>query len=298
MGCEVNVQLEADEGAVDMLRHIPTQVAAIEAALTRFRPDSELMRFNKRAGQWVPVSDILFRNIHSARQAARLTDGLYNPLILPALVASGYERSFEQIGIAAPQPAHPAADWREIELNMQARECRIPTASAIDLGGIAKGWTAAWIAEHLAQTGPCLVNFGGDMVAHGKPDNQPGWPVEIEDPLTGAVFACIHLRNASIATSGTDFRRWQDRDGGTHHHIIDPRSGSAAQSDVLAVSVIHPNATQAEASAKAVLLRGAEDGLNWLNHQWHSTGIVFRHDGGILATSNFAELIEERNVQS
>ncbi|MCA9915287.1 MAG: FAD:protein FMN transferase, partial [Anaerolineae bacterium] len=192
----------------------------------------------------------------------------------------------------------PIADWREIDLRISASEVCIPHGAALDLGGTAKGWAAQLIADGLAEVGACLVDFGGDVVGRGAPDRLPGWPVEIEDPFTGQAFASVYLQDASIATSGTDFRHWRDANGDVVHHIVDPRTGKSAATDVLAVTVIHPQAVHAEAYAKAVLLQGAERGLSWLNNQWNGAGLVFRLDGATLANSRFTDLSIERNKHS
>ena len=284
MGCQVNVQIEADDQGADVLRDLPQRFTDIEAALTRFNPSSELMKLNQCAGDWVTVSDLLFANIRAAKHAALLTDGLYNPLILSALVGSGYDRSFEQIDRPKASSTEPAPDWRGIDLNLQTSEVNIPAGAALDLGGIAKGWTAATIADELAAYGACLVNIGGDIVGRGAPTGFPGWPVEIEDPFTGDAFTTVYLHDQAISTSGIDYRHWQSVDGKQRHHIIDPRTGEPAVTDVLSATVIHPSATNAEAYAKAVILQGAEHGLAWLNQQWHTAGLVFRQDGAAFRT--------------
>ncbi|HEX2905791.1 MAG TPA: FAD:protein FMN transferase [Phototrophicaceae bacterium] len=294
LGCQVTVQLETEADGMALLGQLPAQVEALEAQLSRFRPESELMQVNQQAGAWVATSEILFNNLQAAKQAARITDGWFNPLVLPAMLANGYDRSFEQL---APSPAAeniPAADWHSLELRLPTREIRIPAGSALDLGGIAKGWTAARLADTLAAYGPCLVNIGGDMVARGTPTAADGWPVSINDPYSDTPLASLALTDTAIVTSGVDFRRWKTQDGHTHHHIIDPRTGAPVQTDVLTVTVVHPQATTAEAYAKAVILLGAEAGLHWLNHQWHAAGVVVRHDGAVLSTSRFVLLLNER----
>src|SRR6185436_17837346 len=104
------------------------------------------------------------------------TDGLYNPLILDALIAAGYDRSFEQIhGNTHLKLPTNVTDWHEIEIHIKQREVRLP--SQIDLGGVAKGWAAEQIADQLSPYGACLVDLGGDMVARGRPEGQTGWRV-------------------------------------------------------------------------------------------------------------------------
>lgn len=293
MGCQVTAQVETDserEGKA-LLADLPAQVEAVEARLSRFRPESELMRFNRQAGQWVEVSDLLLENIHAAKHAARLTDGLYNPLVLPALLASGYDRSFEQI--TAPQATEPlpVMGWQTVELRLDSREVRIPAGSAIDLSGIAKGWMAAKLADQLAPYGSCLINLGGDMAARGAPTDQPGWVVEVENPHTGDALTKLWLSSGSITTSGVDYRRWKTQDGAPRNHIIDPRTGLPVQTDALVATIIHPNAPTAEAFAKAVLLKGAQMGLKWLGQQWDAAGLVFQQDGKVLSTPNFRQYI-------
>lgn len=294
MGCQVNVHIETEADGNVILRQLPFQVETVEARLSRFRPDSELMQLNRRAGEWIRTSEILFENVQAAKHATRLTDGLFNPLVLPALLANGYNRSFEQITMPHKAENIPAADWRGIELKLATHEIRIPVNSALDLGGIAKGWTAAKLADDLAKNGSCLVNMGGDMAARGAPDGLPGWQIEVSDPFSDASLISLWLTDTTIVTSGVDFRRWETQEGQTQCHIVDPRTGHSVATDVLTVTVVHPHAPTAEAYAKAIMLRGAEAGLNWLNQQWHAAGLVIQHDGKVLTTSNFAQLRNER----
>lgn len=292
MGCGITVQLETELNGQSLLNTLPAQVEAVEAALSRFRPQSELMLLNRQAGSWVAVSPVLFENISVAKQAARQTEGWFNPLVLPALIASGYDRSFTDIRSPRTLEPVPAGDWQAIELRSAAREVRIPTGSALDLGGIAKGWVAMKLANDLAPYGPCLVNLGGDMVARGAPHGLPGWQINVEDPHRSKTLVSLWLRDASLVTSGVDYRRWFSADGKMRHHIVNPYSGMPAETDVYTVTIQHANAPTAEAYAKAVLLRGGEQGLNWLQSQWNAAGMVVRLDGAVLVTPQFETLIQ------
>ncbi|MBK8024530.1 MAG: FAD:protein FMN transferase [Chloroflexi bacterium] len=291
MGCAVEVRLSpADErlDAAEVLRGLSALVEDWEEELSRFRSTSGLMQLNARAGAWTPVSETLFEVISCARHAGWLTGGLYNPLILPALIAQGYDRDFAQIAQAGAAASTSAAintpSWETIELRTTHREVRIPEGAALDLGGIAKGWAADRIANTLAPYGACLVNLGGDIAVHGAPNDQPGWAVHIGDPLHDQPFATVYLRSGSIVTSGADYRRWRVQDGTWRHHIIDPRTGGSANSDVLSVTVIHADGALAEAYAKAALLLGSNAGLRWLDNQWATPGLVIRTDGAVVAT--------------
>lgn len=292
MGCTVEAQLWTDADGSALLSALPSQFERLEAQLSRFRTGSDLMRLNARAGQWTTVSDDLFENVVAAKQAARLTNGLYNPLVLPALIASGYDRSFECIDVAQPDRVGMVGNWQQIHLRRETREVLLPAGSALDLGGIAKGWTAQHLADQLAVEGACLISIGGDMAVRGAPNNAEGWRITIAEPDSDQALCQLFLRDSAIVTSGIDYRRWQTRDGQPRHHIIDPRTGQSAQTDVRAVSIVHPHAPTAEAYAKAVLLLGGEAGLKWLNQQWDAAGMLVRSDGSVLATSNWLTIME------
>jgi thiamine biosynthesis lipoprotein len=292
MGCQINVWLETDGDGSAILQQVPDWIEAIETRLSRFRPDSELSRLNTRVGDWVTVSETMCHALAEARRAARITDGLVTPLVLPALLAAGYDRSFDLLsdGSSPPAPAHDTNtshntdslnQWGMIQLDVRSSRVWLP--GPVDLGGTAKGWAAERIADQLAEYGACLVDLGGDIVGRGS-----SWPVQVHDPFHAETpFNTIGLADRAIATSGTDFRRW----GVNKHHIIDPRSGQPAVSDLVSATVIHPDAVLAEAFAKAVLLQGSLNGLAWLAQYPDAAGLAFDHEGRVLATENFLPYI-------
>lgn len=292
MGCQINVWLETHHDGTAILNQVPEWIEAYEQTLSRFRPDSELSELNRQAGKWVKVSPILLENLHTARQASRLTDGLYNPLILPALLAVGYDRSFADMPAVMDRPDQDVVvpDWQEVEVDLKNHQVRLPAGSQVDLGGIAKGWVAEVIANRLAEFGPCLVDMGGDVVSRGR-----AWEITVEeagDAEEAPALLNIKIANASVVTTGIDYRHWVVN-GRTQHHIIDPRTGHPADTDILTVTIIHPHAPTAEAYAKAVFLLGSEAGLNWLHEQWHGAGMVTLNDGTVLASSRFLQRVME-----
>jgi thiamine biosynthesis lipoprotein len=119
----------------------------------------------------------------------------------------------------------------------------------VDLGGIAKGYAAERAADLLAAAGPCLVNVGGDIATRGG-----RWPVGVE---TADGSLTLELGGGGLATSGRDHRHWR-RGGVEQHHLIDPRTGSPAQTDLLRVTAVARNAVEAEVAAKSLFLAGAE----------------------------------------
>ena len=262
MGCEMAIWLDVDTATAEAI--LPTAAQMFheaEARLSRFRPTSELMQLNQRAGEWVAVSAELWGVVQEALHWAAVTEGLFDPTQLNALVGLGYDRSFEQLPMQSMTvpPAPRASQWAAVEMNPDGRAIRLPATIQLDLGGIAKGYTAQQVADFLRPWGPALVNAGGDVTATAAPQGWAGWPVGLAKPL-GLVAAedvpgTVWLVEATLATSGTDYRRWQ-HNGRTVHHIIDPRTGTAAETDLLTVAVLGRTASEAEAWATAALVAG------------------------------------------
>jgi thiamine biosynthesis lipoprotein len=231
------------------------EVYVFEARLTRFHPGSELSRFNAAAGTRVDVSPLLEELLRTTLDAFALTDGLVNAAVLPALLAAGYDRSIEQVqrraDAIAPSPgaAIPAPQLPEV-LEVGRGWARLAPGCAVDLGGVGKGWLADRLAERLDNA---AVNLGGDVAAIGEGPDGGGWSVGLCDGWA------VSLRRGGVATSGTTARRWA-----TGHHLIDPRTGAPAGTDVTEASVVATDTATAEALCKAAVLLGSTAAPPWL----------------------------------
>lgn len=241
------------------LRATRAWIARMHDRLTRFDPASELSRFNRSGGGWIPVSPELEALLRVALAAYEDSGGLVHAGILPALLAAGYTRDLA----AGPTPRTAlqvvVPPLPEL-LAVRRGEARLAPGGAVDLGGLAKGWLADRAIERIGTN--ALANLAGDLAAIGDgPDGAagpegPGWPV-------GFGGTTVLLRDGGAATSGTAGRRW----GEGLHHLIDPRTGAPADSDLVEVSVLAATATEAEVLAKTALLLGSIDGAALLDRR-------------------------------
>jgi thiamine biosynthesis lipoprotein len=218
--------------------------------LTRFTETSELSRFNASTGSAVRVSDELAALLRESLRAYEISDGLVHAATLPGLLAAGYTRDFTLGGTPTTPPPAPPRPLPEL-LELRGNEARLEKGAAIDLGGIAKGWLADRLAERMSEN--CLVNLCGDLYARGGGENGEGWPVGFGEKT-------VLLKDMGAATSGTTKRSW----GPGLHHLIDPRTGRPAVTDLHEVSVLAKTATDAEIYAKVALLLGSRAGEAWL----------------------------------
>ena len=223
-----------------------------------------------------------------AVQTAERSAGLVTPLVLGALEEAGYDRSFDLLaGLSlddwadGPQDDRSAPGLADLFLDPFERTVCLPPGMRLDLGGVAKGWAANRAMEYLRETGPALVNAGGDIAISGPLQDGCFWPVGILDPQRPeSNLGTLLLPQSGVATSGIDYRRWQFHEA-WQHHIIDPRSGKPAQTDILSTTIIAPTVTTAEVAAKMVLISGSQVGMEWLSDHPSLAGLVIRQDGQV-----------------
>jgi thiamine biosynthesis lipoprotein len=238
------------------LRRAQGWVLSMHQRLSRFLPDSELSRLNAAAGRWSGVSDELELLLRAALEAYESSGGLVHAGVLHSVRATGYTRSLVEGPTAGGGPPPPPPALPDM-LQVAPGRARLRLGTGVDLGGLAKGWLADRLASELGAN--CLVNLGGDLFALGAGPDGRGWPV-------GVAGATLMLREQGAATSGTWRRSWRTpgRGGRLVHHLIDPRSGRPAASDLTEVSVVSESATAAEVHAKAALLLGSAEAPRYL----------------------------------
>ncbi len=266
MGTEVTA-LVPPGVAVEAVRR---RFGAVEAACSRFLPDSDLSRVNRSPAGRIVMPGLLAEVVAAGAVQRDLTGGLVDAG-MGALVRSwGYDATFEEVvGLdAEPDPGDTPA-WAVRNGVLHRRPGML-----LDLGGVAKGWTA----DRAVEAGEAVVvSAGGDVRS-----SDPATVVDVLGP-EGSPAASLHLGAAALATSSTSRRRWIV-EGRPAHHLIDSRTGRPASTPVVSASTICRTAVEAEAAAKAVLLLGAE-GLAWASRMpWVRDAVVVWHDGTVYAT--------------
>lgn len=247
MGTDVELLVDAEGEVGPAFASAQAEFERLEGLLSRFREDSQLSVLN-REGSLQAGSDLV-RVTQLALEARERTGGRFDPTVLDAVAAAGYDRSFEEISDAVA-PIRPSASCGGgVRLDPGTGRIELDPGVRLDFGGIGKGYAVDRACALLAESGPCLVNAGGDLAACGR-----SWPVGVE---TAQATMTLELDGGALATSGVDRRRWRTA-AGEAHHLIDPANGRPAESDVLRVTVVAPTAVEAEVLAKALFLAGAE----------------------------------------
>src|SRR5207302_6734762 len=209
LGTTANV-LVTEPGAIAAARRaVEDELAEMDVAASRFRPDSELSLVNGAGGRRVRVGPLLVTALTVALRAAELTDGDLDPTIGRALRLSGYDRDFAEVARVGPalgQQAMPAPGWRAVELDPAEGSVRVPPGVEVDLGATAKALAVdrAAASAHVASDCGVLVSVGGDIAVCGPPPPD-GWAVRVTDDHRdgGGCGQTIPVVDRGLATSST-----------------------------------------------------------------------------------------------
>ena len=298
MGCQMLAVLDGPVfRAAERLKLVPGWFEEWEDSLSRFRPDSELNRLNAQPETAVRLSRTLWEVLQAAIEAFRESRGLVTPTVLDALTMAGYDRSFDLItgpGMNVGTAAVPAPQLDKVlELDEVMRSARLAAGVHLDLGGVAKGWAAHQAVRRLDSYAPALVDASGDIAVSGPRRDGSPWIGGIANPFDPqSDLGILSITGGGVATSGRDYHRW--RQGNTwQHHLIDPRTGMPAETDVLSVTVTAPTVMEAETVAKTALILGSQVGLAWLNHQPGLEGLIVLENGQRLQSQNFQNIFLE-----
>jgi len=119
-----------------------------------------------------------------------------------------------------------------------------------------------------------LVDLGRDIVTRGRPHDQPVWVVGIEGVHTPDVpLARAALSGQAMASSG-NYRRFRTIQGKRYGHIIDPRHGHPAETEIEAVTCIAKSCLMAGFCARTAFILGVRQGIDLIESQAHVDGII------------------------
>jgi FAD:protein FMN transferase len=277
------------------------ELAAVDAACSRFREDSELSRLNRAGGREITISRYFADALAAALTAAEATDGDVDPTCGRSLIAIGYDRDFDELrrDVSARSPAGrltvtgaPVAGWWLVELDRRRRTARVPRGVLLDLGATAKALAADRAALRIAEAFGCgvLVNLGGDIRVAGPPP-EGGWRIGIADDLAPddvpedvALAQTVVITAGGLATSSTKVRSWR-RGTASLHHIIAPETGLPAQTCWRTASVAAASCVDANAASTAAVIRG-ERAPGWLAGLY-LPGRLVRHDGTVVIVADW-----------
>lgn len=260
---------------------------------------SEVAQINDAAGvNAVKISAETLTVLRKAIEFAELTDGAFDPTIGPLVAAWGISTDHPRVPTEIEiDYLTSLIDWRKIEIQEENSEVFLSQPGmAIDLGAIAKGHAADEAAAVLRANGvkSAFVNLGGNVYVIGtKPDGSP-WRIGIRDPFAPEATSFVGVISAadtSVVTSGT-YERYFVKDGVLYHHILDPKTGYPAESDLASVTIVSPESIVADAVSTSVFLIGWEAGKELIEALPNVEGVLVDKNRSVWVSSGLRDKFE------
>jgi len=241
---------------------------------SRFDPESELSKFNRRLGSFEVASPDMHTVALHALSYHKESDGLFDPRILPILEDIGYRADFS----LRETPPSPPRKLLPIQITSLKRDLKIWGEMIrfdvpMDFSGIAKGYILDRMAGSLAEDGwnNFLVDAGGDMFVRGTNREGASWRIDVENIPEGKLL--LEFSEKGVATSGITRRQWKSSKGERFHHLVHPKHPYIFSFDLLSVTVISRNVERADFLAKTLFFMGIKDGL--ATAEKHSIPAIF-----------------------
>ncbi len=285
MGTRCAVELWSEDHAAGdaSIDAVFADMRRIDAAMSTYKPDSEVSHVNARAGKGpVVISKELFALLETG---AAVLQGSRMACSTSPTRASVYlydYRAHIHPDEATIDKALPSIDYRQQQLDAAKHTIAFgKPGMRIDLGGIGKGYAVDRGIDILKARGVthAMVNAGGDTRVMGDRFGKP-WVIGIRHPdREDEVVLRIPLEDAAFSTSG-DYERFFDEGGVRYDHIIDPKTGHSPHG-VRSVTVIASTATRTDGLTKSVFIMGAKEGIAFIDQLDDADAIVIESDGKV-----------------
>ncbi|HOL22041.1 MAG TPA: FAD:protein FMN transferase [bacterium] len=288
MGTFVSITMEKSPNYEKILDGAFSIIKKLEKKFSVYIPDSEISRLNRE--KKIEASSDIIHVIKKSIEVSKITGGAFDITILPLI---NLYRESEKTG-APPSEEKIRMILQCIgyeKIRVKDNIIQIPKKTEIDTGGIAKGYMVDSTANFLKKNGinSGLVNAGGDIYCFGKNPEGGKWKIGIRDPFhKEKTVKTLYLNNCGVATSG-DYERYLYIKGKKYGHIINPLTGKTVQDFPVAVTVIAPDATTADAFATAFFVLGIEKSINLVNKLEGISVFIINGDGKFYESRNFSK---------
>jgi len=266
------------------------RVQEIEARMSATLPDSQIYRINAGAGRTgVTVTDDVLFMIEEGLRHYELTDGLFH--IGLGTLTSLWGLSTQQPQVPSREAIQSTLEAIDVaSIDISGSQVRIrQRGTAIDLGGIAKGYAVDEAARVLQDSGITsgVVNFGGDVYALGEKPDQTPWYVGVKEPVPGStdLVGRLGITNRAVVTSG-DYERYlvDETSGERFHHILNPLTGRPASNELVSVTIASDTALEGDILSTAAFVMGLENGYRYVMDTPGAEAIFITRDNEVILT--------------
>jgi thiamine biosynthesis lipoprotein len=263
------------KGVGGLKEKIDARLEDINRVFSTYIKNSEISRFNalSKVDKRFRISDDFVQVMKAGRKIHQLSEGAWDGTVNPLVDLWGFgptQRQTQKPPLSEIKTLMQNIGFDHIQIEEPHFLVKNLTTVTLDLNSIAKGFAVDQVSSLIAAAGHknYLVEIGGEVYAYGVHPDGKKWRVGINRPQKDAafneVYKVVSLHNQAFATSG-DYRNFFEIDGVRYSHVIDPRTGYPVSNGVVSVSIIADNSTLADGLATAIMVMGAEKGMQLVN---------------------------------
>lgn len=275
---QIGLVLPENSSADSLFANMWLTLFTFERSASRFIETSEVTQLNMHPAVRHPITPLFRELLLASSRCAQQTEGLYNPFVLPAVQRTGYMRSATSSDSKAVHDVRSRRITAADKLEIGADWARIPYGTAIDMGGCGKGFIIDQLAT-MAREAECAggwIEASGDIYAWGHDANGNNLRIAIQDQDNAQnekYFITVPSEGCGVATSGTYTRPGVRQKNGSHH-IIDPRSGEPAHTDLRLATVVAKTAILADVLASCAIIVGSKSASVYLQNHGASSWLL------------------------
>jgi len=292
-----------DKSSTKVLDKAFKRISEIEDTMSLNKDNSEVININNAAGEKpIKISDGTMKVLKEGLKFAGLTVGKMDITIGPLVKLWGIGTDAAKVPSKEEIQAKKALiNYKDLILDEKNKTAFLKNKGMIiDLGAIAKGYTADEVAEVLKDNGVehAIINLGGNVFALGKNITGAPWKIGIQDPFTqrGEIIGMIEVDNKSIVTSGI-YERYFEKDGKSYHHILSTSTGYPCDNSIAGVSIVSEKSIDGDALSTSVFSLGLEDGMKFVTNMEGVEGIFITKDKQVYITPGLKDNFKITNTE-
>ncbi|MCF0148068.1 MAG: FAD:protein FMN transferase [Clostridium sp.] len=300
MGTVITISLYDSENE-EILNKAFDKIKELESILSINANGTLVDKINDEAGiSPVKVDDYTYTVVKKGIEYSKLSNGLFDISVGP--IVKLWSIGLPEAKVPTQEEINeklPLIGYSDIELNDADKTIYLKREGMmIDLGGIAKGYTADIISELLTEEGvkSAIINLGGNVYAHGNKPNGSDWRIGIQDPYSerGGIIGTLTTNNKSVVTSGI-YERYIEEDGIKYHHILSPKTGYPYENEIAGITIVSDKSIDGDALSTSVFAMGVEDGMKFVNTIDGIDAIFVTKDNKVYITEGLKDIFTLSN---
>jgi thiamine biosynthesis lipoprotein len=279
------------------------RIRDIESKMSVNIETSEITKLNTKAGvSGQKLSQDTYSVIEKSIQYSKLSGGALDATIEPIVKLWGIGTDKQRVPLKTEiQEKLNLVDYKDILLDKKNSTVQLRrTGQAIDLGAIAKGYTADELKKVLInnQISSALINLGGNVFAIGSKTDGTSWNIGIQNPLDtrGKYIGTISVVDKSVVTSG-NYERFFIVDGKRYHHIFDPKTGYPSEAGLISTTIVSDKSIDGDALSTSTYILGLSKGLKLVESIKGIEAIFITSDKKVYVTAGLKDSFNLTNKE-